>query len=267
MTARPAPGKAGRWTFGATPPIAPYLFSLRAGPFSGQAATARGDRPVPFTVSVLPHLAAALEAAVSPGMFSGPLDFYERSLGTSYPYGKYDVAFVPGYPGLAFGAPGLVTITEQVLTQPHGGLGDLYLAVVIAHELAHAWFGGLTEFQPASAGWLEEAITTYLSRTAVEETRPDAAPWAAAVSKALPDDAYARNASTIRQLEHLIGRHAILAWLGDLLNHHAHSNATLDDLILSDRVRAQGSWRSVTANRTRSLSSKGLVRISRKIAA
>jgi aminopeptidase N len=231
VTARPAPGKAGRWTFGVTPPIAPYLFSLCAGPFSGPALTARGDRTVPFTASALPHLASALQAAVSPGMFSGPLDFYEHSLGTPCPYGKYDIAFVPGYPGLAFGAPGLVTITEKVLTQPHGGPTGLYLAVVIAHELAHAWFGGLTEFQPPSAGWLEEAITTYLSRTAIEETRPGATPWAAPVSRALPDDAYARNADTIRQLEHLIGRHAVLAGLGDLLNRHAYGDATQDDLI------------------------------------
>ena len=118
-----------------------------------------------------------------------------------------------------------------MLTQSHGGPPGLYLAVVVAHELAHAWFGGLTEFQPPSAGWLEEAITTYLSRTAIEETQPGAAPWSAPVSKSLPDDAYARNAGTIRQLEHLIGKHAVLAGLGDLLNRHAHSNATQADLI------------------------------------
>lgn len=231
VTSRPADDEAGLWTFTATPPIAPHLFSLCAGPFSGPASTAKRDRPVPFTANALPALVPALEAAVSPGMFSSPLAYYERSLGTPYPYDKYDLAFVPGYPGLAFGAPGLVTITEQVLTQPHGGGPGLYLAIVIAHELAHAWFGGLTEFQPPGAGWLEEAITTYISRTAVEEGRPGATPWAAPVSKDLPDDAYARDAETIRQLEHLIGRPATLAGLRDLLHRHAHGSATQDDLI------------------------------------
>ena len=231
VTSRPADDETGLWTFAATPPIAPYLFSLCAGPFSGPASTAKRDRPVPFTANTLPALVPALEAAVSPELFSSPLAYYERSLGVPYPYGKYDLAFVPGYPGLAFGAPGLVTITEQVLTQPHGGDPGLYLAVVIAHELAHAWVGGLTEFQPPADEWLEEAITTYISRTAIEETRPGATPWAAAASKDLPDDAYARNAATIRQLEHLTGRPAVLAGLRNLLHRHAHSSATKDDLI------------------------------------
>lgn len=231
VTSRPADGEAALWTFAATPPIAPYLFSLCAGPFSGPTFTAKRDRPVPFTANALPALVPALEAVVSPGLFSRPLAYYEHSLGAPYPYGKYDIAFVPGYPGLAFGAPGLVTITEQVLTHPHGGDPGLYLAVVIAHELAHAWVGGLTEFQPSSDEWLEEAITTYISRTALEETCPGATPWAAPVSKVLPDDAYARDAAAVQQLEHLIGRPAVLAGLRDLLHRHAHGSATKDDLI------------------------------------
>ena len=55
--------------------------------------------------------------------------------------------------------------------------------------------------------------------------------WAEPVSKVLPDHAYARNATTIRQVEHLIGRQATLAELRYLLHRHAHSCATKDDLV------------------------------------
>jgi aminopeptidase N len=232
LVSGPADGEAGVWTFAATHPMAPYLSSFCAGPFSGPAFTWERDRrrPVPVSANALPSATARLEAAVSPDLFSSPLAYYERSLDTPYAYGKCDVVFVPGYPGLAFGAPGLVTVKEQVVTGSAKGRPGLYLAIVIAHELAHAWFGGLTEFQPPSVGWLEEAITTYLSRTAIEETHPGATLWEASVSKVLPDHGYARDATTIRQLEGLIGRQALLAGLRDML-HRPHSSATKDDLI------------------------------------
>ena len=233
VVSRPPGGSAGRWEFAATPPIAPYLSSFCAGPFSGPAFTWEADRhrPVPVSANALLPAADTLETVVSPGLFHQPLAYYERSLGTPYPYGKCDLVFVPGYPGLAFGAPGLVTIKEQVLTEPPGGGPGMYLATVIAHELAHAWFGGLTEFQPPGDGWLEEAITTYISRVALEEARPGATPWEDAVSQTLPDHAYASDAAKIRQLERLIGRPAVLTGLHDLLRLHAHSHASKDDLV------------------------------------
>ncbi len=227
------PAGAGVWTFATTHPITPYLTSFCAGPFSGTAFTSEHDRlsPVPVTANSLPTAAAALEAAALPELFRQPLEYYQRSLGLAYPYGKCDFVFVPGYPGLAFGAPGLVTIKEQVLTEPPQRNPSLYLATVIAHELAHAWFGGLIELQPSEDGWLEEAITTYISRTALEATRPGATPWAEPVSLALPDHGYASDAAPIRQLETLIGRQAVLNGLGNLLRHHAHGHASKDDLV------------------------------------
>jgi aminopeptidase N len=233
VVSRPAGGDPGPWKFAATPPIAPYLSSFCAGPFAGAAFTCESGLkvPVPVTVSALSSAAAALAGVVSPELFQQPLAYYERSLATPYPYGKCDAVFVPGYPGLAFGAPGLVTVKEQALTQPPAGEPGLYLATVIAHELAHAWLGGLIQFQPPGAGWLEEAITTYVSRTALEETRPGATPWAAPVSRVLPDHAYVSGAEKIRQLENLIGRQAILAGLRDLLHRHAHGGVTTDGLV------------------------------------
>lgn len=233
IVSRPASGDAGLWKFAPTPPIAPYLFSLCAGPFSGHAFLYErdGHSPVPVTANALPSAAAALEAVAIPELFAPPLSYYERSLGTPYPYAKCDVVFVPGYPGLAFGAPGLITVKEQVLTGAGNDSSGLYLATVIAHELAHAWFGGLIQLQSPRDGWLEEAIATYISRAALEETRPGSKLWAPSVSQGLPDHAYASNAGTIRRLEELIGRQAVLAGLGDVVRGHAHGYAARDDLV------------------------------------
>lgn len=230
---RPADGSGGLWKFETTHPIAPYLSSFCAGSFSGPAFTWEGERHrrLAVTANALPPAVAALEAAVSQEMFKQPLSYYERSLGTPYPYGKCDFVFVPGYRGLAFGAPGLVTVKEQVITEPPKGKHELYLPTVIAHELAHAWFGGLITFGPPEDEWLEEAITTYVSRAALEEACPGAALWESAASEGLPDHAYASDAAAIRGLEHLISRQAVLAGLCDLLHHHAHGLVSKGDLV------------------------------------
>lgn len=233
VVSRPAAGSAGLWRFATTHPISPYLSSFCAGPFSGRAFTWEREqrRPVPLTANALPQAVPALDAAVSLELFEQPLAYYERNLGTPYPYGKCDLVFVPGYTGLAYGAPGLVTVKEQVVTEPPKDKHELYLATVIAHELAHAWLGGLIAFRPPADGWLEEAITTYISREALEEARPGAALWEAAASQALPDRSYASNAATIKQLERLIDKQAVHAGLRDLLRRHAHGHVSKDDLV------------------------------------
>lgn len=233
VASRPAYGEMGLWTFATTHPIPPYLSSFCAGPFSGPAFTWEPTRhhPLPVSAKGLPHVAAALEAAVKPELIRQPLAYYERTLGVDYPYGKCDLVFVPGYPGLAFGAPGIVTLKEQVLAESQSEQPSLFLASIFAHELAHAWFGGLVQFQPTGTGWLEEAVTTYISRAALEESHPGTSTWTGSVSKALPDHAYASNAARIRLLEKLIGRQAVLAGLRDLLHRHAHGSATKIDLV------------------------------------
>ena len=160
------------------------------------------------------------------------MSYYERALAAVYPYGKCDIVFVPGFPGLAFGAPGLVTIDDRVLTaERRRDVPSLYLATVIAHELAHAWFGGLVDVCRPDDTWLIEALTTYLSRTALEETRAGSTPWEHPVSRALPDHAYATNAATVRRLEALIGREAVLRGLRDLMSRHTHGCATKADVV------------------------------------
>jgi aminopeptidase N len=230
--AHPQTGKAGLWRFAPTTPLPPSLFSVCAGPYRGPALVCERDkgRPLPVTIQALPPTAGRLEPHAVLELVHQPLRYYERNLGVSYPYGKYDLVFVPGFPALAFSAPGLVTIQDRVL-EPRQGKPAYYLAAVIAHELAHAWFGGLVGMRRHDDRWLVDAITTYLSRAALEEIRPGITPWAASTSPALPDHDYANDAAAVRQLETLIGRQAVIGGLSILLHRHAHSNATKDDLI------------------------------------
>jgi aminopeptidase N len=168
-------------------------------------------------------------------MFSAlrePLRYYERNFGVPFPYGKCDLLFVPGFPGLAFSAPGLIAIKEEAVSTARTGDPSAFLPMVIAHELSHAWIGGLAGIYRGEKiqTWLVEAIATYVSRTAVAEIMPGTAPWAAAAQTALPDHDYAANAAIIRQLESLIGRNAVFG-LGSFLRQHGHSDARQDELV------------------------------------
>ena len=181
------------------------------------------------TAHALPPAVELLDAALNAELFQQPLQYYEHTLGTRYPDDKYDVAFLPQYgPGLAFGAPGLLTTRDEVLNLKNKP--EPYLAIVIAHELAHTWFGGLIEFRPPENEWLEEGITTYVSRSALETIHPHINPWSAATSETMPDHAYAKNAASLKQLETRIGRQAVMDGIGDLLRHHANRTVTKDNL-------------------------------------
>ncbi|HEY6313909.1 MAG TPA: M1 family aminopeptidase [Streptosporangiaceae bacterium] len=233
VISRPGNGDAGWWKFAPTYPIAPLVASICAGPFSGLAFTCQRHThlPLPVTVNALPSAAAHLESTVSPELIRQPLAYYEHGLGAAYPYGKCDFVFVPAFPKRAFGAPGLVTIRDTELAAHQADGTGLHLALVMAHELAHQWFGGIIDLCRNDDSWLIEPLTTYISRAELEEIHPGTTPWAPAVSQAMPDHAYAPDAAKIRQLEELIGRQAVLSGLREVLRRHAHGCATKDDLV------------------------------------
>jgi aminopeptidase N len=162
-----------------------------------------------------------------------PLRFYEHKLSAPFPFAKCDILFVPGFPGLAFSAPGLIAINEEILSPAWNDDTKLPLALVIAHELAHAGIGGQASI--ISAGqidmWLVEALATYVSRTALQAITPSAQPWAVPAGTAPPDHGYAANAEIIRRLESLIGQDAVLAGLASFLRQHNYGDATPSDLV------------------------------------
>ena len=232
VVSRPPAGERGIWRFAPTPPVPPWLTSLCAGSLRGSASEnyqRDNGHPLPITIQAVPSVPE--EPTTIPELLRQSLRFYERRL-VPYPYGKCDLVFGPVSPALAQAVTGLIVIQDQVLRDSRDGSDDtgLYLNAVIAHELAHAWFGGLVTMPPED-GWLDEALTTYISRTALEEIMPGCTPWAAQTSATLPDHAYAGDAAAIRQLEDLIGRQAVIDGLAALLRRHAHSQATPADLV------------------------------------
>jgi aminopeptidase N len=234
MVARPSDGGEGVWRFTPTPPLAPYQFAFCASPEPVAVLGSVVDRDPPVTLTIWPLAASGdpFDADMLTELVRRPLRYYADTLRVPYPYPKCDLVLVPRFPGLAFSPPGLATLQDQLL-KPTENRPALYLSCVLAHELAHAWFGGLLDLRHEDDMWLQEALATYASRTALEETQPGSTPWASDTSASLPDHAYAKNAELLRQLEELIGRPALMNGLAALMRRYSHATISRDDLVRS----------------------------------
>jgi aminopeptidase N len=234
MVARPADGDERVWRFAPTPPLAPYHFALCASPEPVSVLGAVVDRDPPVLLSAWTPAGTSelLPADLLIELVRRPLRYYEDAFGVPYPYPKCDLAFVPRYGPLAFSPPGLAVLQDQLL-KPSENRSDLYLGCVLAHELAHAWIGGLIDLRDEDDMWLQESLATYVSRTAIEETYPASTPWAPETSASLPDHAYAKNAALLRQLEERIGRPALMNGLANLMRRYKHATVSTDDLVRS----------------------------------
>ncbi|HYB87475.1 MAG TPA: aminopeptidase N [Streptosporangiaceae bacterium] len=261
VVSRPPAGEAGVWRFATVDKMKPYELSLCAGPYVAVLAEEyRGlGGAVALSVRCRPALAGSAGLQAVGGLVGRVLASYERLLAVACPYPKYDIVFVPDLRWLAGSLPGVMTVSEELLRRM-AGPGDDFVALVLAHEVGHLWFGCLVEGRWWDDLWLAEAVATYFSYTAGEEDLGLDSPWAEFVMReqaaayradSLPGtqpvsspvagtaDALARplaitynkGASVIRQLAALIGDDALRTGFRDYLTRYGGTASTLDDLV------------------------------------
>lgn len=251
----------GRWGFEATKPIATYLITLIAGPFVERHDEHDG---IPLGLFARASYAEILQRD-APEIFEvtrACLDRFHELFGIRYQFGKYDQAFVPEFSWGAMEFPGCVVFRDEYLFR--GAVTDterLERAAVIAHEMAHMWFGDLVTMRWWDDLWLNESFATYMGyRLTAEVTRwpqawtrfgigrkiagysADQRPSTHAVAPVQvtdTDDAvnnfdgisYAKGCSALRQLVAWIGEEAFFTGLRAYFTKHAWGNATLADLL------------------------------------
>ncbi|HWN72091.1 MAG TPA: M1 family metallopeptidase, partial [Haliangium sp.] len=134
----PLPRGQVRLRFAPTRPLPTYLVAVAAGPFElvdGPTA------PVPLRIVVPRGRAAWAQDALE--MAPPLLAFVQGYFGTDVPFPKLDFISVPELSG-AMENPGLITVGSHILLSDpdHPSIPQRrLLAMVIAHELAHLWFG------------------------------------------------------------------------------------------------------------------------------
>ena len=135
-------------------PHAMYLISLVVGEF---AVIEDSYKSIPVTYYVRPDRKddARLYMGKTPEM----IRFFSEYTGVEYPYNKYAQTVVEMYTG-AMEHTTATTHGFSLLLDKRASL-DVDLVSVVAHELAHQWFGDLLTCRDWSNGWLNEGFATY----------------------------------------------------------------------------------------------------------
>ncbi len=157
--------------FAATPPLPSYLLAIASGPLEAVPMPGLGVPGRLVTVRGQSHLTAAA-AAMTPPI----LKALERYFGSPYPFAKLDFLALPEFWPGAMENPGAITYADRLLLLDPATASVAQrrrLAGVIAHELAHMWFGDLVTMEWWDDLWLNESFATWMGDKILPEVFPE----------------------------------------------------------------------------------------------
>ncbi len=242
-------------TFATTKKMSTYLVAMLVGDF--QCISGAADE-VPIRVCSTPGLQQlgrfALEAA------QASVSFFDRYYGIPYPFGKLDLIGIPDFAAGAMENAGAITFREtDLLSDPATAsvLQQKRVAEVVAHEIAHQWFGDLVTMKWWNDIWLNEGFATFMSEKPIEAWKPE---WREDLDKPVATDEaltvdstlstqpirapsngengsafgnagiiYGKTASVLRMVEEWIGPDQFRDAIRTYLNKYAWSNAAAED--------------------------------------
>ncbi|KAL0129951.1 hypothetical protein PUN28_001901 [Cardiocondyla obscurior] len=204
----------------------------------------------------LPHMKYAMSTAAR------IMDYFESFFGIPYPLPKQDIVAIPNFEPFAMENWGLITIRESFLmydSQETPVKLQEYIAVVMAHELGHQWFGNLVTMKWWNDLWLNEGAATFFEYKGVNHIFPEwgmmdlfvlhktqAALELDALTNSHPVSVPVRNpveiegifdtvsyykgASILYMLEVVLCEAVFKRGLNDYLNLHAYGNTETNDL-------------------------------------
>lgn len=246
--------------FQTSPRMSSYLLAWVVGNLHKK--TAKTDSDVEVNVWATPaqsseSLDFALDIAVR------TIEFFDKYFGVPYPLPKSDHVALPDFSSGAMENWGLITYREvALLADPKTTSisSKRYIAMVIAHELSHQWFGNLVTMKWWNNLWLNESFANLMEYIAVDALHPEWNIWldysSSETIMALRRDAidgvqavqtevnhpdeistlfdgaivYAKGGRLLRMLQHYIGHEAFRAGLQCYFKKHAYQNTEGSDL-------------------------------------
>lgn len=251
-------GKFKTTVFEQTPIMSTYLLAFVTGDMEYKEAVSKNGIKIRTyaTKNQIEHSKFALEVAAK------CMDFYEDYYDVPFPLEKCDFVALPDFASGAMENWGLITFREQTLLcdEANTSLGTKqYVALVVAHELTHQWFGNLVTMRWWTDLWLNEGFASWMEYLAVDELFPEWEVWTQfavdeqqlalkidglehthpiEVEVKHPDEirtifdaiSYQKGASVIHMLQHYLGADGFRDGLRHYLKTHAYKNTDTIDL-------------------------------------
>ena len=243
-------------TFAPTPKMSTYLFVLTVGELERITAEAEG-----VTIGVVATTGKAAKGQFALDSAAKLLVWFNDYFGVKYPLPKLDLIAVPGGFGGAMENWGGITFFESRLlfdpqTNPDSARRGIFS--IIAHEMAHQWFGDLVTMAWWDNLWLNEGFATWMATKAAEQFYPQWQSWLNGYGQkqfAMALDArrtshpiqqpianeseamiafdaitYNKGQALIRMLENYLGEAAFRDGIRAYMAAHAYGNTTTADL-------------------------------------
>jgi aminopeptidase N len=241
--------------FATSQKMSAYLVAMAVGDFKCLDGATDG---VPIRICATPDKKdlgrIALEAAQQ------ILQFYNGYYAIKYPFGKLDVVAVPDFAAGAMENTGAIFYRETDLLADAKSASvntRKTIASILAHEMAHQWFGDLVTMQWWDDLWLNEGFATWMANKPLAATHPD---WNIAIDEAQENQtalsldslkstrpihadvetpaqideafdaiAYQKGAAVLRMIESYVGADTFRKGVNEYLQAHAYANATSED--------------------------------------
>lgn len=244
--------------FTPTPRMSTYLLAFIVGEFDSVSTTSKGG--VHVRAFATPGKKQQLQFALD--VAARCLDFYADYFATAYPLPVLDLIAIPDFDAGAMENWGAVTFREAALfvdAEKSSLANKQWVALVVAHELAHMWFGNLVTMEWWTHLWLNEGFACYIEYLATNALFPEWDMWkqfgvtehASALSldglasshpievpienenqvKEIFDEiSYAKGANVIQMLATFLGADMFRSGLRKYLADNAYGNTTTEQL-------------------------------------
>ncbi len=250
-------GKKTLFRFGTTPVMSTYLLYLAVGEF--EFLQGKLGKILVRIVTTRGKKEQGKMAMVFTKQF---LSYFQKYFKIQYPLPKLDMIAIPDFASGAMENWGAITFRETVLLyDPKTSSTDTmqHIAEVIAHELAHQWFGNLVTMKWWNDLWLNESFATFMATKAVDKIYPEWDFWdqflisemtgglsldslksshpinvnvksPEEVRQIFDEISYNKGGSVLMMLENFIGQEKFQNGMHSYLKKHEYSNATTEDL-------------------------------------
>ena len=257
MVSDTAGPEAGKHTvkFATTPKMSTYLVAWLVGDF--QCTEGKSDG-VPIRACATPDKVGMTKFALDAAKWD--LHYYDKYFGIKYPLQKMDLVAIPDFEAGAMENFGCLTFreTEMLVDEKNSTLtARKDVAITVAHEISHQWFGDLVTPAWWDNLWLNEGFATWMESKAAAKREPkwefdqdvamdlnrtldeDAsrttrairtrAETPAEINELFDDIVYGKAGAVIGMVEHWVGEETFRQGVHEYLAAHAYGNATAED--------------------------------------